>query len=273
MESGQRKDGDPLEEEIARYREERDTLTSGFTDAEESLSDYMKQLRVFESAFLSEVDKEQRSLQRWEHRCEILEEVIRKLEKTQWGSMELPAAVGPWIQEAEQTALPPPLAEPEPPAPPPPLPPLEQKEAKQLYRSLAKRFHPDLVGDGGLQEARRAVMAKINDAYQSNDLESLRSLRHHPDIRDEELESPGEQWERLVREISQLRQRTEEARKELGELRQSELGQLMDQLGPEGESSRFESIRELLRQRTAGMMERWKQLRQREAQLWLELDG
>ena len=273
MESGQRKDGDPLEEEINRYREERDELTSGFTDAEEALSDYMKQLRVFESAFLSEVDKEQRSLQRWEHRCEILEEVIRKLEKAQWGSKELPAAIGPWIQEAEESALPPPPSEPEAPAPPPPLPPEEQKEAKHLYRSLAKRFHPDLVGGGDLQEARRAVMAKINEAYQGNDLESLRCLRHHPDIRDEELESPGEQWERLVREISQLRQRTETARAELGELRQSELGQLMDQLGAEGESGRFESIRALLRQRTAGMMERWRQLRQREAQLWLELDG
>jgi hypothetical protein len=273
MDNDQRKDGDPLEEEITRYREERNSLTAAFTDAEESLSDYLRQLRIFESAFLAEVDKEQRSLQRWEHRCEILEEVIRRLEKTQWGAMELPTAVGPWIKEAEDTAIPPPVHEEEGPPPPPHLPPEEQKEAKQLYRSLAKRFHPDLVGDGSLQDARRAVMAKINDAYQSNDLESLRGLRHHPDIRDEEQESPGEQWERLVREISHLRQRTEAASEELGQLRSSELGQLMDQLGSIGDSGRFESIRALLRQRTASSMDRWRQLRQREAQLWLELDG
>jgi DNA-binding MarR family transcriptional regulator len=46
----------------------------------------------------------------------------------------------------------------------------EQEEIKRLYRKLAHKFHPDLnKGDD-------AVMKRVNEAYASNDLESLRAI-------------------------------------------------------------------------------------------------
>ena len=43
-------------------------------------------------------------------------------------------------------------------------------------------------------------------------------------------------------------------------------------LGEEGDSSRFSELREVFAKRMISYSERWKTLRQREAQLWLEID-
>jgi hypothetical protein len=47
---------------------------------------------------------------------------------------------------------------------------------KQLFRALARRFHPDLAGDDTDREERTRLMAMINDAYRKGDLEALMEL-------------------------------------------------------------------------------------------------
>jgi DnaJ-domain-containing protein 1 len=47
---------------------------------------------------------------------------------------------------------------------------------KRLYRSLARRFHPDLAPDEKDRDRRNRVMAQINKAYQEGDMEMLESL-------------------------------------------------------------------------------------------------
>ena len=47
---------------------------------------------------------------------------------------------------------------------------------KRLYRSLARRFHPDLAPDEKDRERRNRIMAQINNAYQEGDLDLLESL-------------------------------------------------------------------------------------------------
>jgi hypothetical protein len=47
---------------------------------------------------------------------------------------------------------------------------------KRLYRSLARRFHPDLAPDAKDRERRNRIMAQINAAYQEGDLDLLESL-------------------------------------------------------------------------------------------------
>ncbi len=47
---------------------------------------------------------------------------------------------------------------------------------KQLYRQLARRYHPDLAKDEQDRERRHEVMAIINRAYEEQDKETLRAL-------------------------------------------------------------------------------------------------
>ncbi|NWF70103.1 MAG: hypothetical protein HXY40_13545 [Chloroflexi bacterium] len=66
--------------------------------------------------------------------------------------------------------------------PPPPrmahIPHNEQPKAslKKLYRSLARRYHPDLAPDEDERAYRNRVMALINDAYEEEDLDALMTL-------------------------------------------------------------------------------------------------
>jgi hypothetical protein len=55
-----------------------------------------------------------------------------------------------------------------------------KKELKILFRTLAKRFHPDLVTDPEQKRRRARTMAKINEAYAANDLASLKALVEEP---------------------------------------------------------------------------------------------
>ena len=66
------------------------------------------------------------------------------------------------------------------PKPQPPQKP-EQTELKALYRDLAKRFHPDLTTDPEEKAWREEMMAAVNAAYQSNDLNALLELQQQPD--------------------------------------------------------------------------------------------
>ena len=54
-------------------------------------------------------------------------------------------------------------------------------ELKQLFRTLAKRFHPDLVTDPEEKRRREKVMAQINDAYAAQNLSAMKKLAQKPD--------------------------------------------------------------------------------------------
>jgi len=53
-------------------------------------------------------------------------------------------------------------------------------ELRTLYRSLAKRFHPDLAADPSEKPWREQMMAQVNDAYGAQDLAALRRLGNEP---------------------------------------------------------------------------------------------
>ena len=263
---------DPLRQEIDNYENDRDILLVELTDLEEELGDYIRRLRLFEADFMTAVDGVQQRLHRWERRCAILEAIVLKLEKAQWGAEPLPVALAPWISDIETDVVPPPTDELDI-VQPKELDGDERQEAKRIYRDLARRFHPDLVQGEILQEERREVMAQVNEAYQMGDIDGLRKLRHHPDIRDPAEESPGMQWERLVREIALLNQRIEEAEAQLEEAEQSEMANLMARYGENDDDDRFKELTLIFEKRLVDYRERWTILRQREAQLWLDVDA
>jgi hypothetical protein len=96
----------------------------------------------------------------------------------------------------------------------------QKVEIKQLYRQLARRFHPDM----GLDEADRAyrtqMMMAINAAYTAADIEKLQALFLEPDAAQHlDLAQTDEQLaEAIGRELGRLQRRLEEISQELGRL-------------------------------------------------------
>lgn len=58
---------------------------------------------------------------------------------------------------------------------------LEEQEIKRIYRSLAKRFHPDLTTDPQEKARREKIMAQVNQAYSEKNLAQLHQLQSKPD--------------------------------------------------------------------------------------------
>ena len=116
---------------------------------------------------------------------------------------------------------------------------------------------------------RKNVMVEINRAYQERDLHALRTLIHTPDIRDPQHETMGESWELIVREIAQLRESIAQSHLAYEEAQKTDLAILMDRDDPEP----FKTYKEVLQSKIQIQKSRWRQLRIREEELWLELDG
>jgi hypothetical protein len=117
-----------------------------------------------------------------------------------------------------------------PPAEPPPTLSADQKsEIKQLFRQLARRFHPDLALDQADRAYRTDLMAAVNRAYAAGDLERLRELLLEPDApghldhagNDEQLAQS------LANELSRCRRRLDEIRRDFDRLAKQKNYQLM----------------------------------------------
>lgn len=70
-------------------------------------------------------------------------------------------------------------------APPPPREPDRMERLKQLYRDLARRFHPDLATNAEERARRTEIMNHINEAYEIEDFETLEVIAAQKDFKDE----------------------------------------------------------------------------------------
>jgi hypothetical protein len=59
--------------------------------------------------------------------------------------------------------------------------PKQEEKIRDLFRELAKRFHPDLTNDPAEKKWREEVMTKVNQAYANRDLKTLQALAEQPD--------------------------------------------------------------------------------------------
>jgi predicted nucleic acid-binding Zn-ribbon protein len=95
----------------------------------------------------------------------------------------------------------------------------EKVSLKQLYRQLARRFHPDMAVDEADREYRTQMMWAINGAYAVGDLEKLEQLLLEPDAPHTiAIQSDEEQLELLTRELTRVQNRLAEIADELARL-------------------------------------------------------
>ncbi len=107
----------------------------------------------------------------------------------------------------------------------------EKTELKQLYRQLARRFHPDLAPNETDRAYRTELMMAINAAYAAADLAQLRQLAQEPDTisqvdysqQDEKL------FTLLQQELARVRRRLAEIEQELAALAQHQSAKYMRQ--------------------------------------------
>ncbi|HAY83554.1 MAG TPA: hypothetical protein DCY42_01145 [Chloroflexi bacterium] len=70
-----------------------------------------------------------------------------------------------------------------------------EEQIKNLFRELARRFHPDLTSDPVEKKWREEVMTRVNQAYANRDLKALRSLAEQPD---RPIDSPNQTKEQEI---------------------------------------------------------------------------
>ncbi|MBC8283144.1 MAG: hypothetical protein H8E32_04965 [Nitrospinae bacterium] len=99
---------------------------------------------------------------------------------------------------------------------------------KKLFRRVAKKIHPDLSSSAEERKKRNELMAKLNQAYDKLDEEAIRSVLvewETEGFSEDSLEL-GEQLERAVLQLAQIRNRLNHISDELEELQLSEMHQL-----------------------------------------------
>ena len=165
-----------------------------------------RQERVAQLEF--ELSDTKADLGRFEHEYELhvgtLEQQLQDLEadleqarfqaarKAQWGDRaDSPDMHVDVLEQFRRTWTP----REKPPEPPPEQPITDEMKAelKTLFRSLAKRFHPDLVTDPEAKRWRQKIMAQVNEAYAAQDVRALKAMGEKQDRPEAPIQKSREQ--------------------------------------------------------------------------------
>jgi hypothetical protein len=106
---------------------------------------------------------------------------------------------------------------------------VDRQELKQLYRELARRFHPDMALDAEDRAYRTGLMMAINAAYAAGDLGRLREIALEPDgsQRVRNAKSDEQLAEALQLEIDRCMRRITEIKIELEAAKAHQSSRLM----------------------------------------------
>lgn len=106
----------------------------------------------------------------------------------------------------------------------------DSKTLKQLYRQLARRFHPDFAMDNNDRSYRTQIMMAINAAYAVGDLARLQKLAEEPDHAASTDYNNAELVQALYRELIRCRRRLKEIKGELIQLRKHHSTKMMQKM-------------------------------------------
>lgn len=192
-----------LDEQLRGHLATLQQLQDQLVERELALFERRQELAAFERRYRKALD----SRYRW------LEELLLQITKLR-GEPSLPPGVDPrGLTER---------LEPDPPSPE------QAATAKQLYRNLARKIHPDLA-DGPEDRARRTqLMALANVARDQGDIRALEELLEDWELSPERVLGTGTVPEltRVIRRINQLQRRLTDAERELCDLDGSHLSLL-----------------------------------------------
>jgi hypothetical protein len=136
-----------------------------------------------------------------------------------------------------------------------------ESHLKNLYRYLARRFHPDLAGDEADRERRNRLMAMINEAYDNGDADLLRFLSDQPFAADTAESLDMLRLRQLQHTSNDLARRIEEAERARAGLMHNDLMRLKVE-----EKLARRKGRDLLRDMSEQMeQEYWERVAQLEA--------
>ncbi|MBI1880643.1 MAG: DnaJ domain-containing protein, partial [Chloroflexi bacterium] len=145
-------------EKLTRLRAAVEQAKTELIEKEAELADRLAEVNAFEFEFEARVGHLYDKLEALEAEIERYMERLQMVRQKQLGRDYLP--VEEQYRRAWQRPAP---AAPTP--PPQPISPASEVEIKQLYRQLARRFHPDLAVNEADRADRTEKMAAINSAY------------------------------------------------------------------------------------------------------------
>jgi hypothetical protein len=208
----------PEEEEILRKREELAAIRAALAERELELVDLRHELAAFEGRYLRQVGTLYAELDEWKARIAELKARLDPSATANVRAEEAREQARQTYEDAHGAASQAPDFTPSP-------------DLKRLFREAAKRIHPDFAKDFADLERRTRFMADANRAYEAGDAEALqRILDEYQDGAEAvEGEGIGAELIRIIRQISQAKERLSAIEKELAALRQSEIALLKTQ--------------------------------------------
>jgi hypothetical protein len=164
-----------LEAEVARQQAALAAVEAEVTELERDLSEFRQRYERLLAPVASRLRAVKEAIEELEHR--------RYMEKLMGDAQPASSPPPPTnyipVEEQYRRAweknpfddIPPPITPRQPPG---------DSTLKNLYRQLARRFHPDLASDEADRERRTRLMAMINEAYEHGDADLLRYLSDQP---------------------------------------------------------------------------------------------
>lgn len=232
----------PEEQELSRLETDQATLEERVTTAELELETLKIELSQFQYRYYQGPGRLYAELDDWEARIAMVEAGMHPDDVD--AQFRAQAAEEQARRSAEEAGT----IEKSPPPPPEITP-----ETKQAFRKAAKLMHPDRATTDTERERRNVMMAKVNRAYESGDLETIEKLivefGQDPEaIQGDDL---GARMIKAIRRVAQLRSRAEEIDKQLSQTRSHELYELMvtvQQAEALGSDPIGDLVQEILRQ-------------------------
>jgi predicted nucleic acid-binding Zn-ribbon protein len=205
----------PEEEEILRKREELAAIRAVLAERELELVDLRSQLAAFEGRYLRQVGTLYAELDEWKARIADLQ---ARLNPSAASKAEAECAREQARQTYEDAHGEASESRGFVPSP----------ELKRTYREAAKRIHPDFAADPADRERRTRLMADANRAYEAGDADALQRILDEYEEGAEAVtgEGIGAELIRVIRQISEARERISAIEQEIATLLKSEIAQL-----------------------------------------------
>jgi chromosome segregation ATPase len=165
-----------VSEQLTRLRTTLEQAQAELIQAEAQLADQLAEVNAFEFEFEARVGHLWDKLEALEAEIQQYEDRIQTMRNKQvFGYSYLSAD-----RQYRRAWQAPPASAPTPPSQS--LSPASEAQIKQLYRQLARRFHPDLALDEADRAYRTEKMTAINDAYAARSLAEVEALAEEPDL-------------------------------------------------------------------------------------------